>query len=64
MSRSPRISREDQKGGHDIPEDVIRRRFATGRVNFEALYRPIVDAWALYDSSQPEPVLLDWAEKR
>lgn len=59
-----RVRERVAQGGHDIPEDVIRRRFATGRVNFEALYKPIVDAWALYDSSQSEPVLLDWAEKR
>jgi hypothetical protein len=43
---------------------VIRRRFATGRANFETLYKPIANAWALYDSSQLEPVLLDWGEKR
>jgi len=24
---------------------------------------PLVDAWALYDSSGAQPVLLDWSEK-
>ena len=52
------------QGGHHIPEDVIRRRFAAGRANFETLYEPIANAWALYDSSQLEPVPLDWGEKR
>ena len=59
-----RVQERIAQGGHDIPEDVIRRRFVAGRANFEKLYKPLVDAWALYDSSQPEPVLLGWAEKR
>ena len=48
---------------HHIPEDTIRRRFAAGRENFERLYAPQVDAWALYDNSGQQPVLLDWTEK-
>jgi predicted ABC-type ATPase len=59
-----RVRERVAQGGHDIPEAVIRRRFAVGRANFETLYKPLADAWALYDSSQTEPVLLDWAEKR
>lgn len=59
-----RVAQRVAQGGHDIPEDVIRRRFTVGRANFEKLYKPLADAWALYDSSQPEPVLLDWGEKR
>jgi len=27
------------QGGHDIPEDVIRRRFAAGLHNFEHVYK-------------------------
>jgi predicted ABC-type ATPase len=59
-----RVRERVAQGGHDIPEAVVRRRFAAGRTNFESLYKPLADAWALYDSSRPEPVLLDWAEKR
>ena len=33
------------------------------RDNFERLYAPLVDAWALYDNSGIEPQLLDWSEK-
>jgi predicted ABC-type ATPase len=42
---------------------VIRRRFAAGLANFEHLYAPRVDAWALYDNSGEQPVLLDWSER-
>ncbi|MGC4089459.1 MAG: zeta toxin family protein [Polyangiaceae bacterium] len=59
-----RVEERVAQGGHAIPENVIRRRFTAGRANFENLYRPLVDAWALYDSSHDEPVLLDWSEKR
>jgi hypothetical protein len=34
------------------------RRFAAGLYNFERLYQPIVDAWALYDNSGIASVFL------
>lgn len=58
-----RVAQRVRQGGHHIPEATIRRRFAAGRRNFESLYAPLVDAWALYDNTGPEPVLLDWSEK-
>lgn len=60
---SPAWRSESGRGRHDIPEAVIRRRFAAGRENFERLYAPRVDAWALYDNGGAQPVLLDWSEK-
>jgi predicted ABC-type ATPase len=45
-----------RSGGHHVPEDVIRRRFAQGWANFEDLYRPLVDAWVVFDSSASIPV--------
>lgn len=50
------------QGGHNIPENTIRRRFSQGIDNFKTIYSPIVDGWALYDSSGDIPALLDWAE--
>ena len=52
-----------RQGGHHVPEAAIRRRFVKGRANFDRLYAPLVDAWALYDNSGSEPLLLDWSEK-
>ena len=46
-------------GGHDIPVDTIRRRFVRGWENFQKLYRPIADAWQLFDANQFPPVLMD-----
>jgi len=48
--------------GHNVPTDVIRRRFFSGRRNFENIYQKLVDAWALYDNAGEKPVLLDEGE--
>lgn len=53
-----RVAQRVTEGGHDVPEDVIRRRFETGWHNFEHLYRDLVDEWALYENSGDEPRLL------
>lgn len=58
-----RVAQRVRQGGHHIPEAIIRRRFVAGRENFERLYAPLVDAWALYDNAGASPVLLDWSEK-
>lgn len=58
-----RVAERVRQGGHDIPEHVLRRRFAAGRRNFEKHYRAAVDVWALYDNSGDEPNLLDWGER-
>jgi predicted ABC-type ATPase len=59
-----RVAQRMRQGGHSVPDDVVRRRFAAGRSNFEQLYRPLVDYWALYDNSGDVPVLLDWGANR
>ncbi len=42
-----RVAERVRQGGHDIPEDVIRRRFAAGRRNFYTGYHGLVDEWAV-----------------
>lgn len=58
-----RVAQRVRQGGHDIPEAVIRRRFAAGLANFHDFYAPHVDTWALYDNAGLSPVLLDWSEQ-
>ena len=53
-----RVAIRVRQGGHNIPEDVIRRRFAHGRDNFER-YKLLVDGWQLYDNSSTPPVLFE-----
>ncbi len=54
-----RIAGRVAQGGHDVPADVVRRRFRLGWHNFQRVYRPLVDRWELYDNSGPRPTLLD-----
>ena len=58
-----RVAARVAQGGHNIPEDVIRRRFDHGLQNLRNLYQPVVDAWILYDNSASVPVMLEWGEK-
>jgi len=55
-----RVASRVRQGGHDIPEEVIRRRFAAGLENFHRRYKLAVDDWALYDNTGTEPVMLEW----
>ena len=54
-----RVRARVEQGGHDVPEPVIRRRFARGWSNFVQFYRPRVDRWAVYDNSGPFPALVE-----
>lgn len=47
-----RVSDRVLEGGHDIPEDVIRRRYRKGLHNLFTLFMPIVDYWILVDNSK------------
>lgn len=58
-----RVAQRVRQGGHDIPENTIRRRFGAGLHNFRQAYAPRVDAWALYDNSGDRPVLKEWSEQ-
>ena len=58
-----RVAERVRQGGHDVPSDIIRRRFAAGLRNFEQVYRDAVDTWAMYDNSGDEPVQINWGEK-
>ncbi|MEG4863542.1 MULTISPECIES: hypothetical protein [Microcoleaceae] len=53
-----RVRRRVESGGHNIPEDVIRRRYERGRKNLLELYLPLSDMWVSYDNSNPIPELI------
>ncbi len=57
-----RVSARVKQGGHDVPEKTIRRRFASGLMNFHRLYKPLVDVWMHYDNSGDDPIPLDWTD--
>ena len=54
-----RVSARVAQGGHSIADAVVRRRFDAGLCNFHGVYKPLLDAWVLYDNSGPSRVLID-----
>jgi predicted ABC-type ATPase len=53
-----RVAQRVKAGGHDVPEQDIRRRYERGRKNFIELYAPLADTWEVYDNSGFEPYLI------
>lgn len=47
-----RVAERVANGGHNIPEDIIRRRYTAGITNLFKLFIPIVDYWAIYDNTE------------
>ena len=46
-----RIEERVARGGHNIPESVVRRRYVTGISNLFHLFMNEVDFWEIYDNS-------------
>lgn len=46
-----RVEKRVSEGGHNIPLDVIYRRYDNGLSNLFNLYMPVCDYWVLYDNS-------------
>lgn len=53
-----RIRQRVVEGGHNILEDVSRRRFFKTIQNFFTVYRPLMTSWKLLQNELPGPRLL------
>jgi len=49
-----RVSDRVEKGGHNIPADVVARRYWRGLSNLFCLYIPICDNWVVADNSSDD----------
>jgi predicted ABC-type ATPase len=38
-------------GGHDVPPDIVRRRYGRSVANFFRLYMPLANEWTVFDNS-------------
>ena len=47
-----RVAERVSKGGHNIPQDIIVRRYYEGIDNLFKIYMPIVDTWVLVNNSE------------
>lgn len=57
-----RVARRVREGGHSIPDDVVRRRYALGLKNLRELFLPLVDEWLVCENNSELPTFV--AEKR
>lgn len=57
-----RVANRVRAGGHDVPEETLRRRYHRGQRNFVSLYAPLADSWEVYDNSGTEPALVAFRE--
>ena len=46
-----RVANRVSEGGHNIPEDVIRRRYERGIKNLFELFIPMCDFWSIHGNS-------------
>jgi predicted ABC-type ATPase len=46
-----RVAARVRDGGHDVPEETIRRRYEAGLSNFFRLYQPMASTWKFCDDS-------------
>jgi predicted ABC-type ATPase len=53
-----RVKERVSRGGHDVPEPVIRRRFDRSMQNFLRHYRPLAKVWTLFDNSGKIPKVI------
>ena len=56
-----RVKTRVLEGGHNIPEDIIERRYLNGIINLFDIYLPIVDQVLIFDNSEGKHKLI--AEK-
>ena len=54
-----RVAKRVSEGGHNIPVDVIRRRYAAGIQNLIEIYSQIVDRWILIDNNTTSVVVAE-----
>ena len=57
-----RIRERVLRGGHSVPEAVVRRRFGRSMHNFLVHYRAFADSWTFYDNRGKPPQIIASAE--
>ena len=56
-----RVKKRVSEGGHDIPDEVVKRRYQRGIENLFKLFLDEVNYLLIFDNSGPDPALI--AEK-
>ena len=53
-----RVAIRVSEGGHNIPNDVVARRYQRGIENLFKIYLPLCNDWAVFDNSDETPDLI------
>lgn len=53
-----RVAARVRNGGHNIPKDIIARRYFRGKENLFKIYIPLCHEWMVFDSSRSEIQLI------
>ena len=53
-----RVAIRVSEGGHNIPDDIVTRRYFRGMQNLLKIYIPLCNEWAVFDNSDGQPLLL------
>jgi predicted ABC-type ATPase len=53
-----RVARRVAQGGHQVPKDVVIRRYAAGLKNLQQLYLPLADIAYIYDNTDEGGILI------
>jgi predicted ABC-type ATPase len=53
-----RVAARVREGGHNVPEETIRRRYEAGLRNFFGLYQPMATTWEFWDNSKESGLTL------
>jgi len=54
-----RVARRVALGGHGVPEADLRRRFGRSVRNLETLYKPLVDAWRVWEARDGGAIMIE-----
>jgi len=59
-----RVKARVNLGGHSIPEDIIRRRYARSTRNFFDMYQPVANAWRFFNAgTEPATEIAQYNER-
>jgi predicted ABC-type ATPase len=53
-----RVARRVSQGGHQVPDDVVIRRYSAGLRNMRQLYLPLADTALIYDNSDGDGLVI------
>ena len=57
-----RVKQRVAKGGHNIPQNIIERRYKRGMENFFKIFWKEIDYWLMIDNNKTQPLIVAGGE--